>query len=434
MGEESVAPGDLRDPNRAVAAIPATRLTAPATRLVGRGARQRAMAAVNVFVSTYPPRRCGIATFTLDLAGVTGEYEIAALHPVDGPALYPIEVRHRIRREVRSDYLRVARNLNRSNAAVVSIQHEYGIWGGEDGEFVLDFVAALDKPVVATLHTVPQTPSAGQRRVLTSLIEASGASVVMSRSAAGLLSRRYGIGPELIDVVPHGVPILRPADRSRLRPRLGMETGPMILSFGLLSPGKGYESVIGAMPAVIAAEPAACYVILGATHPELLRREGEAYRYRLMQLAADLGVADRVVFVDRYVTRSELGTWLTAADIFVTPYPNPDQIVSGTLAYAMSAGLAIVSTRYLYAVEMLGEGRGRLVDSGSPEALSASLIEVLLDLDLRARLGQLAYQFSRSMVWPEVGARYRQIFERVAGVAYLAAASSQGVGLSHVTW
>jgi glycosyltransferase involved in cell wall biosynthesis len=392
------------------------------------------MTASNVFVSTYPPRRCGIATFTRDLAAATGEYEIAVLHPADGPDLYPIEVRHRIRREVRSDYLRIARNLNRSDSAVVSIQHEYGIWGGDDGGYVLDFVAALDKPVVSTLHTVPQNPSAGQRRVLTSLIEASAASVVMSRSAAALLSRRYGIQPALLEVIPHGVPNLQPADSQRLKPRLGLETGPMILSFGLLGPGKGYESVIGAMPAVIAAEPAAYYVILGATHPELLRREGEAYRHRLMQLAVDLGVADQVVFVDRYVTRSELGTWLTAADIFVTPYPNPDQIVSGTLAYAMSAGLAIVSTRYLYAVEMLGEGRGQLVESGTPDALAASLIEVLLDLDLRSRLGQLAYQFSRSMVWPEVGARYRRVFERVAGVAYPAAAKSEGVGAGHVTW
>jgi glycosyltransferase involved in cell wall biosynthesis len=192
-----------------------------------------------------------------------------------------------------------------------------------------------------------------------------------------------------------------------------MEPGPMILSFGLLGPGKGYESVIEAMPSVIDADPAAYYVILGATHPELLRREGESYRTKLKHLAEALGVADRVLFVDRFVTRSELATWLTAADIFVTPYPNPDQIVSGTLAYAMSAGKACVSTRYAYAVEMLEAGRGRLVGSIAPVALADSLTELIQDKELRRQLGHRAYEFSRSMIWPEVGARYEQIFERV---------------------
>jgi glycosyltransferase involved in cell wall biosynthesis len=408
--------------------MPSIRLTKPATRLAGRQVRRGAMTAGSVFVSTYPPRRCGVATFTRDLAGATGDHEIAVLHPSDGPDLYPIEVRHRIRRDVRADYLRIARALNRSDAAVVSIQHEFGIWGGDDGEYVLDFLAALNKPIVTTLHTVPQNPSAGQRRVLTSLIDGSAASVVMSRSAAGLLGRGYGIGPGMLDVVPHGVPNLQPADRNKVKPKLGLETAPMILSFGLLGPGKGCESVIQAMPAVTAAEPTAYYVILGATHPELLRREGEAYRHRLMHLAEELGVSGRVLFVDRYVTRSELGTWLTAADIFVAPYPNPDQIVSGTLAYAMSAGLPIVSTRYIYAVEMLGDGRGRLVEFGSPGALAASLIEVLLDPELRGRLGRLAYEFSRNMIWPVVGARYRRIFERVAGAADRSVAKAEGVG------
>jgi glycosyltransferase involved in cell wall biosynthesis len=371
------------------------------------------MSSGNVFVATYPPRRCGIATFTRDLAGVTGDHEIAVLHPPDGPVLYPVEVQHRIRRDVRGDYLRVAMTLNRSNARVVSIQHEYGIWGGDDGGYVLEFVGALSKPVVATLHTVPRNPSQGQRRVLTRLIDASSATVVMSQSAAALLERVYGVHPDVLDVVPHGVPHLPLLEPDTVKPKLGMEVAPMVLSFGLIGPGKGYESVIEAMPAVIEACPTAYYVILGATHPELLRREGEIYRTKLTRLAEALGVADRVLFVDRFVTRSELATWLTAADIFVTPYPNPDQIVSGTLAYAMSAGKAIVSTRYAYAVEMLEGGRGRLVESSLPGALGDSLIELIRDHELRRRLGRRAYEFSRTMIWPEVGARYRGIFERV---------------------
>jgi glycosyltransferase involved in cell wall biosynthesis len=390
------------------------------------------MSAGNVFVATYPPRRCGIATFTRDLAGATGEHEIAVLHPPDGPDLYPIEVQHRIRRDVRDDYVRVARSLNRSDARVVSIQHEYGIWGGDDGESVLDFVHALTKPVVTTLHTVPQDPTRGQRRVLTGLVKASSATVVMSRSAAALLGRVYGFDPGDFDVVPHGVPYLPLVEPDTVKPRLGIETAPMILCFGLIGPGKGYESVIEAMPRVIEASPTAYYVILGATHPELLRRDGEQYRTKLMNLAAALGVEDRVVFVDRFVTRSELGRWLTAADIFITPYPNRDQIVSGTLAYAMSAGKAIVSTRYPYAVEMLEGGRGRLVASTEPGVLAESLIELLNDDDLRRRLGRRAYEYSRTMIWPEVGTRYRSIFERVAADLAQPAMDAREVGAHHV--
>jgi glycosyltransferase involved in cell wall biosynthesis len=371
------------------------------------------MSPANVFVGTYPPRRCGIATFTRDLAGATGDHAIVALHPPDGPDLYPLEVRHRIRRDVRADYFRVARSLNESDARVVSIQHEYGIWGGDDGGSVLDFVSALSKPVVSTLHTVPHSPSPSQRRILLGLIDCSAATVVMSRSAAGLLRRVYGVDPNMLDVIPHGVPQLPLVPPDSVKPRLGMAAAPMILSFGLIGPGKGYESVIGAMPAVVEADPAAYYVILGATHPELLRREGEAYRTKLTRLAETLGVADHVLFVDRFVTRSELATWLTAADIFVTPYPNLDQIVSGTLAYAMSAGKACVSTPYAYAVEMLEAGRGMVVASGSPEALAMPLTQLVRDRSLRNQLGRRAYEFSRTMIWPEVGATYRRIFDRV---------------------
>jgi glycosyltransferase involved in cell wall biosynthesis len=297
---------------------------------------------------------------------------------------------------------------------VVSVQHEYGIWGGDDGEFVLDFVGALTKPVVATLHTVPQDPSARQRAILVGLVGASAASVVMSQSAARLLTRVYGIAPNRLDVVPHGVPNLPLVAPDTIKPSLGLAPGPVILSFGLLGPGKGFETVIEAMPSVIEADPAARYVVLGATHPELLRREGEAYRTKLMRLADALGVSANVLFVDRYVTRTELGTWLKAADIFVTPYPNREQIVSGTLAYAMSAGKAVVSTPYPYAVEMLEAGRGRLVAAGSSKDFAEVLSELLRDPDTRSQLGRRAYDFSRAMIWPEVGARYSGIFSRVS--------------------
>ena len=368
----------------------------------------------NAFVSTYAPHRCGIATFTHDLAGAVGGREIVALHPADAPGPYPLEVHHRIRRDVRADYISAARALNDCGVEVVSIQHEYGIWGGDDGAYVLDFVRALRMPAVATLHTVLSKPSVSQRRVLTELIGATAATVVMSETAASLLTRTYGIAPTRVEIVPHGVPHLPLVPPDSVKPRLGLQGRRVILSFGLLGPGKGYESVIAAMPAVVKAAPDALYVVLGATHPDLLHREGEAYRRSLEASAAALGVTDHVQFVDRFVGQEELGRWLQAADVFVTPYPNLDQIVSGTLSYAMGAGKAIVSTPYAYALEQLANGRGRLYPVGSAVALGESLIDLLRDPELRFLLGRRAYAYSRRMVWSEVGAEYRRVFTRAA--------------------
>ena len=368
-------------------------------------------------MSTYAPRRCGIATFTQDLASAVGAREIVALHPVDEPGPYPIEVRHRIRRDVLADYHRVGRALDEGRVDVVSIQHEYGIWGGDDGSYVVDFARALRTPAVATLHTVLRHPTLAQRRILVDLVDACRATVVMSRSAASLLTGAYGVDPTRLDVVPHGVPDLPLVDPDSIKPRLGLEGRSVILSFGLLGPGKGYESAIEAMPAVVRTDPSVCYVILGATHPDLLRREGEAYRRSLEAQAARLGLANHVRFVNEFVGRVQLATWLEAADIFVTPYPNLDQIVSGTLSYAMGAGKAIVSTPYAYASELLAGGRGTLVAPGSPAALADAFIELLNDPDLRARVGRQAYDHTRGMVWWEVGAAYRRVFARAAGRA-----------------
>jgi glycosyltransferase involved in cell wall biosynthesis len=319
----------------------------------------------------------------------------------------------------------VARSLDDCGVDVVSIQHEYGIWGGKDGAFVLDFVRALGVPAVTTLHTVLRQPSLSQRRILTELIDASAATVVMSQAAASLLTRAYSVDPARLDIVPHGVPNLPLVDPDSVKPRLGLEGRTVILSFGLLGPGKGYESAIAAMPDVVKAIPSATYVILGATHPDLLEREGEAYRRGLEAKAEALGVTEHVQFVDRFVGRVELGTWLEAADVFVTPYPNLDQIVSGTLSYAMSAGKAIVSTPYAYARERLAHGRGRLVPSGSTALLAEAFIELLSDPKLRTAIGRRAYEHSRGMIWFEVGAEYRRVFARAARSALPFVASSR---------
>jgi glycosyltransferase involved in cell wall biosynthesis len=324
-------------------------------------------------------------------------------------------VRHQIRRDARNDYVAVALALDRSNVDVVSIQHEYGIWGGRDGAFVLDFVRSLRTPAVATLHTVLREPTESQRRILATLVGETAATVVMSQTAASLLTSVYGVDPSRLEIVPHGVLDLPPRAPETVKPLLGLRGRSVILSFGLLGPGKGYEAAIAAMPQVVRSVPDVCYVILGATHPDLIQREGEAYRRSLEKAVADLGMGAHVRFVDRFVSKPDLGTWLQAADIFVTPYPNLDQIVSGTLSYAMGAGKAIVSTPYAYAREQLANGRGRLVAPGSTSALASALVELLLDHGLRASLGRNAYGYSRSMVWPEVGARYRRILARAAG-------------------
>ena len=370
------------------------------------------------YVATYAPNRCGIATFTQDLAASVGEREIVALQPDGTPTDHPTEVRHTIRRDVESDYLTVARALSNGPASVVSIQHEYGIWGGPDGAWVLDFVRTLRKPTVATLHTVLRSPTPSQRRILAELVAATTTTVVMSQAAASLLTRAYGVDPARLEIVAHGVPDLPLVAPDSVKPRLGLEGHTVILSFGLLGPGKGYEAAIAAMPAVVQAVPNALYVILGATHPDLIRRGGEAYRAMLETTAASLGVTGSVRFVDRFVGLAELGTWLQAADVFVTPYPNLEQIVSGTLSYAMGAGKAIVSTPYTYAEERLANGRGILTAPGSTDALAAALTAVARDPGLRAALGRRAWEHSRSMVWPEVGAAYRRIFARAAHPAH----------------
>ena len=240
------------------------------------------------------------------------------------------------------------------------------------------------------------------------------ATVVMSRSAANLLTSAYGVDRSRLHVIPHGVPELPFVDPVTVKPALGLEGRKVILSFGLLGPGKGYELALAALPDVVAAHPSVLYVVVGATHPDLLRSQGEAYREGLVGTVARLGLEDHVQFVDRYVGRAELRKWLEAADVFVTPYPNLDQIVSGTMSYAMGAGRAIVSTPYAYASELLADGRGVLVPPASPVALAAALNELLADPALRAAIGSRAYAHSRRMVWSAVGAEYRDLFAHVA--------------------
>jgi glycosyltransferase involved in cell wall biosynthesis len=373
-----------------------------------------------VYLSTYPPRRCGIATFTADLRSAVGSGRVYALGPLDGgpPESGPIEppeVMAFLLHHEPADYRHAAIAVDGMGASVVSLQHEYGIYGGPDGANVLAFADLLRTPLVTTLHTVLPDPTPRQREIVRELGRRCEAIVVMSDTAAGLLAGRYGVDPAVVRVIPHGVPEIDRIDPELRKAAFGLEGRPIVLSFGLVGPGKGYEAVIEAMARVGDEVPGAQYVILGTTHPDLVRREGERYRESLARRAAELGIADRIRFEDRFVSRTELVHWLQAADVFVTPYPNLGQIVSGTLSYAMGAGLAIVSTPYLYAREMLAGDRGVLVPPGSPDALAESLTSLLLDRERREAYAQRAFARGRRMTWPTVGAAYRELFDEVAG-------------------
>jgi glycosyltransferase involved in cell wall biosynthesis len=311
----------------------------------------------------------------------------------------------------------VAQALNDCGVNVVSVQFEPSIWGGQDGAYVLDFIRALRVPMVATLHNVLAHPTPAQREILIELVDTAAATVVMSRTAAGLLTSAYGIDDPRTEIIPYGVSALPLIAPDTIKPKLSLQGKTVILSFGLLGPGKGFETVIDAMPAIVEAVPSARYIILGATSPETVGSDGEAYRVALEKQAAGLGMTEQVKFVDRFVGRVELGTWLEAADVFVAPCPDLDQTVSGTVAYAMGAGKAIVSTPSRYATEILADGRGRLVPPASPAAFAAAITELLTDTELRASMGKLAYDHSRGMVWWEVGRQYRSVFDRAACAA-----------------
>jgi glycosyltransferase involved in cell wall biosynthesis len=368
------------------------------------------------FVSTYPPRRCGIAMFTYDLATTVGEREIVVINPPGEIGPYPAEVRHRIRRDVQADYVYAAGALNDCGVDVVSLQHDFAIWGGEDGAYVLDFARALRIPAVLTIHALPHDPTPQQRRIVAELAERAAATIVMSRAAASELAAACGAEPARAQIVHQGVPHLPLVAPNTVKPRLGLAGRSVILSFGLLDPDKGLESVIAAMPAVVQAVPSACYVMLGATHPDCLRQHGEAYREALTAQVGSLGLDQHVRFVDTFAGRVELATWLEAADVLATPYRDLDRTVSGTLACGMAAGKAIVSTPFAYASEMLAGDRGALVKPGSTPALAAALIELLGDAEVRTAMGRRAYDASRAMVWSEVGAQYRRILGQAASV------------------
>ena len=368
------------------------------------------------FVSTYSPRVCGLAAYTAELSRVTPNREIAALYSGEPADKHAFEVHHRIRLDERPDYARTASVLKRC-ADVASVQFDAGVWGGPGGESVLDFVHALEIPAVATLHTLPRQPTEDQREIVAELVRTVQAAVVMSAAASGVLTTTYGADPLKVEVIPYGAPDVPSVAPESIAPTLGLEGVEPILSFGLLGPGKGFGLMIEALPAIVAAHPKAQYVVLGATHPDVVRDDGEAYRKSLAARAEELGVSKNLRFVDEFVGRNVLTRWLQAALVFVTPTPDLDTLLSGPLSYAMATGGAIVSTRYPYAEELLADGRGELV-APTPEALAEAVVRLLGDAQLRTQMGERAHDFARPMAWGRVGAQYQDLFARISsGVA-----------------
>jgi len=369
-------------------------------------------------IGNYLPRQCGIATFTTDLCEALATADPAttcfavAVNDTSSGYDYPPRVRFELAERDLSSYRQAADFLNIHSVDLVCLQHEYGIFGGSAGSHILALLHELRMPLVTTLHTILQEPDPSQRRVMEELAQLSDRLVVMSQRAATFLREIYRVANDKIDVIPHGIPDVPFVDPNFFKDQFGVEGNLVMLTFGLLSPNKGVEYVIQALPAILARYPNVVYVVLGATHPHVKRREGESYRLGLERLAHDYGVEGNVLFHNRFVSLQELVEFIGAADIYVTPYLNAAQIVSGTLAYAVGAGKAVVSSPYWYAEELLAEGRGALVPFADAAAIAAQVRHLLDNEPERHAVRKRAYQLGREMTWPRVALRYLETFRR----------------------
>ncbi len=370
------------------------------------------------FIGNYLPRQCGIATFTTDLCeAIAAEYsETACIAlPVNDTAegySYPLRVRFELTEKDINSYHRAADFLNINSVDIACLQFEYGIFGGRAGSHILALLRELRMPIVTTLHTILHDPDPDQRRVLEEVTALSSRVVVMSRRGAQFLQDVYRVPPVKIDFIPHGIPDVPFVDPSFNKDLFGVEGKIVLLSFGLLSANKGIETVIAALPSIVARYPNVVYIILGATHPHVIRNEGETYRLSLQWLAQEKNVEGNVIFYNRFVTIDELIDFISAADIYITPYLDAAQITSGTLAYTLGAGKAIISTPYWYAEELLAEQRGALVPFRDPEALADKVISLLDNEADRHAMRKRAYLFGREMIWPQVARLYMDSFER----------------------
>src|SRR5580658_8153252 len=369
-------------------------------------------------IGNYLPRQCGIATFTTDLcSAIAAEYGTARLLalPVNDTEEgydYPARVRWSLAQDEVKSYQDAADFLNFNNIDMVCLQHEYGIFGGPAGSHILHLLRGLKMPVVTTLHTVLREPNPDQLMVMEEIAELSDRLIVMSQLSSQILQEIFKVPGSKIDMVPHGVPDLPFLDPNFYKDRFGVEGKAVLLTFGLLSPNKGIENVIRALPQILSRHSNAAYIVAGATHPHILRREGDRYRDSLQALAKEMGVESQVIFHNRFVSPEEMVEFIGAADIYVTPYRYEAQVVSGTLAYALGAGKAIISTPYWHAIELLDDRRGALVPFQDPDAIAQKTIELLDTPAKRHAMRKRAYLFARGMVWKKVAQGYMASFEQ----------------------
>ena len=372
-------------------------------------------------IGNFLPRKCGLATYTTDtftaLKGRFPDLKIDVYAMDDHPGLYdyPPEVTRSIPDQDRMAYLDAARAIEASGAQAIWLQHEYGIFGGAAGEHILALLDRVSIPVIVTLHTILEKPSADQRRVMDGLLRRCARVIVMAERGREILERVYGASGRNIVMIPHGVPDRAFVEPASLKSRFGWEERKVVLTFGLLAPGKGIEVMIEALPAIVAQNPNVLYAVLGATHPNLVKHEGEKYRDGLKALAVELGVDANIEFIDAFLEHDELIDYLQAADIYATPYLNPAQITSGTLSYAVGVGKAVVSTPYVHATEILGDGHGVLVDFGDSAAFAREINALLGSDRNRIRLSERAYARGRTMIWPRLAeVAMREIVQMVA--------------------
>jgi glycosyltransferase involved in cell wall biosynthesis len=369
------------------------------------------------FIGNSLPRHCGIATFTTDLqqavsmSGAGVETCIVAMTDCGSTYNYPSAVRLQVNDERIEDYVRAADYLNAGRFNIVSLQHEFGIFGGEWGDHIMALLSRLTMPVVTTLHTVLAEPTHVQRNLLNRIVDASAKVIVMAEKARELLRNVYEVAADKVEVIPHGIPDFAFVEPDEAKTKFGFSDKSVILTFGLLSPNKGIEIMIDAMPTILKHCANAVYVVLGATHPNLVRQEGEAYRANLLARVRELGVEDHVVFLDQFVDKATLLGFISMCDVYVTPYLNAAQMTSGTLAYSFGLGKAVVSTPYWHARELLADGRGILVPSGDTAAIAIEIADLLTDHPRRHAMRERAYTSGRSMTWERTAERYLAIFE-----------------------
>lgn len=375
-------------------------------------------------LGTYLPKQCGIATFSKDLRDnleLTGRRVlIAAVSDEEYSYDYPAEVIMELRQQHVEDYELSARLINANpELDLIIVQHEYGIYGGADGEHVLNLAGSLKKPFMVVAHTVLPQPSPNQLRVLKELAGMAAAVVCMSTRSARLLSSVFSVPAEKIFLIHHGVPAFPKQDRETLKELYGLQENKIITTFGLIGPGKGLENGIRAVARILSRHPYIHYLIIGQTHPMLLKREGESYRNMLEDLVDELNLKGHVSFVNRFLSLDELGDYLSMSDIYLSPYPNMNQAVSGTMAFALGCGRAIVSTPYEYALEMLQGGkRGVLALSPRPDHLALALSKILDDEQVQAGLEINAERMGKRMLWPYVAEQYGLLSERLVGLLW----------------